>query len=82
MEWLVASPERMTDEMVEIRLRLYAVPGDPRVDEEDVPHRPADGPDEVAFTEDDVRSFKPETLVFWTEHNPGQGPDYGEYWRA
>ena len=22
---------------------------------------------------------EPETLVFWTEHNPGQGPDYGEY---
>lgn len=26
MEWLVASPERMTDEMVEIRLRLYSFP--------------------------------------------------------
>ena len=27
----------------------------------------------------DVQTFKPEALVFWTEHNPGQAPDYGEY---
>lgn len=78
MEWLVARPDRMTDEMVEMRLRLYAEPdiNDAmryiyRIGEEWAPPPARD--------EDDIRDFKPETLVFWTEHNPGQGPDYGEY---
>jgi 2-hydroxy-6-oxonona-2,4-dienedioate hydrolase/2-hydroxy-6-oxo-6-(2'-carboxyphenyl)-hexa-2,4-dienoate hydrolase len=79
MEWLVAEPSRMTDEMVNIRLRLYSFPeiyeSIKRV------YRIGGTWDErIILEEEDVkREFKPESLVFWTEHNPGQGPDFGEY---
>ncbi|MGD9995666.1 MAG: alpha/beta fold hydrolase [Ilumatobacteraceae bacterium] len=78
MEWLVASPERMTDEMVQIRLRLYS---DPAIIESMrnlfmIGKTPTWS---FRWEEEDLQKFQPETLVFWTEHNPGQGPDYGEY---
>ncbi|OBJ42239.1 hypothetical protein A5630_21265 [Mycolicibacterium mucogenicum] len=78
LEWVVAEPMSMTDEMVDIRLAMYR---DPvinasmrkvfRIDKEwswELPH-----------SESDLAEYKPETLVLWTEHNPGDGPDYGEY---
>ena len=78
MEWLVASPDRMTDEMVQIRLRLYS---DPEIIESMhnifmIGKTPTWS---YRWEEEDLQKFQPETLVFWTEHNPGQGPDYGEY---
>lgn len=78
MEWLVASPERMTDEMVEIRLRLYSFP-EIYESMQKVYRIGRPWTRKMRFTEDDVQSFKPEALVFWTEHNPGQAPDFGEY---
>ena len=78
MEWLVASPERMTDEMVEIRLRLYSFP-EIYESMQRVYRIGRPWTRKLRFTEDDVQTFKPESLVFWTEHNPGQAPDYGEY---
>ena len=81
MEWLVYKPDRMTDEMVSIRVRLYNVPEIYesmkrmyRVGRQwgEVPQR--------RFEEEEIQAqWKPEALVFWTEHNPGQGPAYGEY---
>ena len=78
MEWLVASPERMTDEMVQIRLRLYSFP-EIYESMQRVYRIGRPWTRKLRFTEDDVATFKPEALVFWTEHNPGQAPDYGEY---
>jgi 2-hydroxy-6-oxonona-2,4-dienedioate hydrolase/2-hydroxy-6-oxo-6-(2'-carboxyphenyl)-hexa-2,4-dienoate hydrolase len=78
MEWLVAGPERMTDEMVHLRLRLYS---DPEI-HESMLNVFMIGKNPVwtfKWEEEDLEKFEPETLVFWTEHNPGQGPDYGEY---
>ena len=79
MRWLVAKPERMTDEMVSIRLRIYSFPDIYesikkvyRIGSTWTPSRP---PLEVS----ELQSFKPESLVFWSEHNPGQGPDYGRF---
>jgi pimeloyl-ACP methyl ester carboxylesterase len=35
---------------------------------------------EVAYIEEeDVAKFKPDPLVFWSEKNPGDGPDWGRY---
>ncbi|WP_217544827.1 alpha/beta fold hydrolase [Streptomyces sp. GbtcB6] len=78
MEWLVASPERMTDEMVEIRRRLYSDPGVFNSMKR-VFRVGTDWETKPRWTEEQVRNFTPEALVFWTEHNPGEGPDYGEY---
>lgn len=78
LEWLVTKPERMTDEMVAIRLRLY---DDPAI--EDAMKYVYQIGGSWAYPEErqesDFASFRPETLVFWTEHNPGPGLDYGEY---
>ncbi len=78
MEWLVASPERMTDEMVEIRLRLYSFP-DIYASMQNVYMIGRHWSGTIKWTEEDLAEFEPEVLVFWTELNPGQGPDYAEY---
>lgn len=81
MEWLVHKPERMTDEMVELRVRLYS---DPAVNAKmrrwfKIGNPEGDAWDLNPFWEVDVlQSYKPQTLVFWTEHNPGEGPESGE----
>jgi 2-hydroxy-6-oxonona-2,4-dienedioate hydrolase len=78
MEWLVASPERMTDEMVDIRLRLYSFP-DIYESMQRVYWIGRQWQLTPRWEEEELRKFRPEVLVFWTELNPGQGPDYGEY---
>lgn len=78
MQWLVASPERMTDEMVHIRLRLYSFPDIYR-SMQNVYWIGRPWGLEPRWEEADLAKFQPEVLVFWTENNPGQGPDYGEY---
>ena len=40
MNWLVAEPDRMTDEMVNLRLRMYGFPEIYDVDAEHLPHGP------------------------------------------
>lgn len=78
LEWLVAKPEHMTDEMVEIRRRLYA---DPEIEDsmKYIYQVGKEWEEAVAQPESSVQNFTPETLVLWTENNPGIGPDVGEY---
>ena len=78
MQWLVASPERMTEEMIQLRLRLYA---DPEINASmrNVFRVGRQWTWRDLYTEADLADFKPETLVFWTDGNPWEGPDYGEY---
>lgn len=78
MEWLVASPERMTDEMVDIRLRLYSFP-EIYKSMQNVYFIGKQWKWTLKWDEEDVQKFQPAALIFWTENNPGQGPDYGEY---
>jgi 2-hydroxy-6-oxonona-2,4-dienedioate hydrolase/2-hydroxy-6-oxo-6-(2'-carboxyphenyl)-hexa-2,4-dienoate hydrolase len=79
MQWLVADPSRMTDEMVNVRLRLYSFP-EVYNSIKRVYGMSGENWNEVAYIEEeDVATFKPDPLVFWTEKNPGQGPDYGRY---
>lgn len=79
MQWLVAEPSRMTDEMINLRLRLYSFP---EVYEsiKRVYGMAGENWNEVEYIEEeDVAKFKPESLVFWSEKNPGEGPDFGRY---
>jgi 2-hydroxy-6-oxonona-2,4-dienedioate hydrolase/2-hydroxy-6-oxo-6-(2'-carboxyphenyl)-hexa-2,4-dienoate hydrolase len=82
MEWLVAEPSRMTDEMVRIRMRLYSFPE--VYDSIKWIYRmgqqwSAAATQQRTYTEEEIQEFKPQSLVFWTEKNPGQGPAFGEY---
>lgn len=79
MEWLMATPDRVTSELVDLRLRLYSFP-EVRASMERIYFIGRDWtPPVPRWTEEDVQHLEPETLVFWTDHNPAQGPDYGEY---
>ena len=85
LEWLVVDPARMTDDIVEIRNRLYSTPQINakmrrwfKVDSTDV-----DPWDLNPFwEEEDLQNYEPESLVFWTEHNPGEPPALGEYFAS
>ena len=76
MEWLMATPDRVTDELVALRLKAYENP-----DARPAMHRLSigSGPQPKRFEEEDCKGIKAETLVFWSEFNPGAGPDVGEY---
>jgi 2-hydroxy-6-oxonona-2,4-dienedioate hydrolase/2-hydroxy-6-oxo-6-(2'-carboxyphenyl)-hexa-2,4-dienoate hydrolase len=77
MEWLVAEPKRMTDEMVAIRLRLYQ---DPQIFECIKRVYSCDWYGDPQRTEEDCARYPSPSLVFWTEFNPGEGPDKGRYY--
>ena len=82
MEWLVAEPSRMTDEMVRIRMQLYSFPE--VYDSIKWIYRlgqqwSAATAQQRTYTEEEIQEFKPQSLIFWTEKNPGQGPAFGEY---
>jgi pimeloyl-ACP methyl ester carboxylesterase len=78
LEWLMASPDRVTDELVELRYTMYS---DPEINASlrnvfgnafggsPVPRR--------MVPEARLSEISVPCLVFWTEHNPGAGPDVG-----
>jgi pimeloyl-ACP methyl ester carboxylesterase len=83
LEWLVAVPERITDEMAAIRLRLYQ---DPEINKSMRRVYGMEHPSGVSswgrpYTEDELRKFPvgDRTLVLWGEWNPGHGLDFAEY---
>jgi pimeloyl-ACP methyl ester carboxylesterase len=78
MEWLMATPDRATDELVELRLRLYS---DPAVHEsmKNIYFIGKEWSTPLKWEEEDVHKFQHETLVLWTDHNPQQGVDYARY---
>lgn len=77
MEWLFASPESITDELVGLRLELYSFPevreSMRRMTE------PGDDRREPKYTEADLLDLKVRTMVLWTDHNPGDGPEVGKH---
>jgi 2-hydroxy-6-oxonona-2,4-dienedioate hydrolase len=80
MEWLVSDPARMTDEMITMRTKLYQDPG---VNESmrkvlGVERGPEGYGYPQVWDEAALAAYTPETLVFWTEHNPSEPPELGE----
>lgn len=78
LTWLVADEASMTLEMVRLRMALYAIP---EVNESmrKVFRIDKQWSWELPYTEEDCAAYRPETLVLWTDQNPVEGPDYGEY---
>ena len=78
MEYLVASPEHLTDELVEVQYRLYA---DPAIREsmKKVFGITAPRPRLMHFEEEVAATLSPPTLVLWTDRNRGASPELGEY---
>jgi pimeloyl-ACP methyl ester carboxylesterase len=78
LEWLMASPEQVSNELVEIRYRLYS---DPEVQASlrsvFESAFAGVGPPRKQIDEGELASVAAPTLVMWTDHNPGTGPDVG-----
>jgi pimeloyl-ACP methyl ester carboxylesterase len=78
LEWLMAAPDRVTDELVEVRRRIYADP----VTNAALRNVFANsfgfghGPDR-RIPESRLAEVTAPTLVLWSDHNPGAGPDVG-----
>ncbi len=78
MEYLVASPDHLTDELVEVQYNLYA---DPEIRESmaRVYGISAPRPRLMHYEEEVAATLQPPVLVLWTDRNRGAGPEVGEY---
>jgi pimeloyl-ACP methyl ester carboxylesterase len=78
LEWLMASPDRVTDELVDLRYAIYTYP-ETRESLTKVFANSFQGDASVhAIEESELAKITAPTLVLWTDKNPGAGPDAGE----
>ena len=78
MEYLVASPDHLTEELVDVQYRLYAVP-EIRESMARVYGISAPRPRLMRYEEEVAATLRPSVLVLWTDRNRGAGPEVGEY---
>lgn len=80
LEWLMASPDRVTEELAEVRYRIYSDP-ETRRSLTDVFNNSFGEGDSRTYQlpEERLKEIKTPTLVLWTEKNPGSGPDVGRH---
>ncbi len=78
LEWLMATPDRVTEELIDLRHALYNRP-DTNASLTDVfrhsfqrPHSP------WSIHEAELANITAPTLVLWSDKNPGAGPDAGQ----
>ena len=82
MRWLMLRSEDLTDEIVEVRWRIYQQPGRPAVLRRSVEQslgallEPA--LQRRWYTPDLLRQITCPALILWTRHNPGQGVPLAE----
>jgi pimeloyl-ACP methyl ester carboxylesterase len=78
LEWLMASPDRVTDELVEVRYRIWSRPDTRQALTEYYKRLFSEETDRYLFREEDIARITVPTLVLWTDKNPFHGPDAGE----
>ena len=78
MEYLVASPDHLTEELVDVQYRMYAVP---KIRESMARVYGISGrrPRLMHYEEEVAATLQPPVLVLWTDRNRGAGPEVGEY---
>jgi 2-hydroxy-6-oxonona-2,4-dienedioate hydrolase len=80
LEWLMAAPDRVTDELVELRQRFYSEP-ETQVALKAVFNDAFSAGglfERFAIPEARLAEIRTPTLVFWSDKNPGSGPDVGQ----
>ena len=70
LEWLMHRPETVTDELVELRYRIFLREDSRRTMGQMVDEVTSDANLAYALTEDRLRSLETPTLVLWSRHNP------------
>ena len=78
MEYLVASPDHLTEELADVQYRMYAVP-EIRESMARVYGISAPRPRLMRYEEEVAATLRPPVLVLWTDRNRGAGPEVGEY---
>ncbi len=79
LEWLMASPDRVTDELVQTRLKIYTAPEARESLGRVFANSFGQGKSSRRFSEEELAGITAPTLVLWSEKNPGTGPDVGRY---
>ena len=80
LEWLMASPDRVSDELVDVRFNIYSNPETRRSLTDVFSNSFGDGDSDNYFIpEERLKEIKAQTLVLWTDKNPGSGPDVGRH---
>lgn len=79
LEWLMAAPERVTDELVALRTTLYSTPETQASLSNvfDAAFTPDSPGQQDRIPEDELKGIKTPTLVLWADKNPGAGDDVG-----
>jgi len=75
LNWLMTTPDRVTDELVDLRVRIWALPETAASMRRifNGAYKPRQ------YEEEDCAKLTPPVLVFWTEFNPSNPPETGEY---
>jgi 2-hydroxy-6-oxonona-2,4-dienedioate hydrolase len=77
LEWLMLDPQRVTDEMVELRYRVYTQPGFAREMENIMCLHTAPYRLPNLLTPAELASIRAPALVLWTTHDPGSTVEIG-----
>jgi pimeloyl-ACP methyl ester carboxylesterase len=78
LEWLMASPDRVTDELVDLRTAIYSRP-DTNASLTKVFGASFGGRNGLnVIQEDELPGMKVPALALWSDKNPGAGADVGE----
>ena len=80
LEWLMAKPDRVTDELVDVRCTFYSEPDTRKALTEVFAAAFTPGsPGQVdRIPEDRLKEIRVPTLVLWSDKNPGAGADVGQ----
>lgn len=70
LEWLMLEPETVTDELVEVRYRIYSLPDSRQAMPKLVDQAPGAAGRPFMLTEADLAALPHETLIVWSDHNP------------
>jgi 2-hydroxy-6-oxonona-2,4-dienedioate hydrolase len=78
LEWLMAHPESVTDELVEVRLAIYQQPSVQAAIRDVLCLQDEETRRRNLFSDEQLESIKAKTLVVWTSHDPTGGIVVGE----
>lgn len=70
LEWLMADPASVTDELVEARYRIYTLPDSRAAMPKLVAEQPGEENRRYLLTETDLAKIEQEVLVLWSDKNP------------
>jgi 2-hydroxy-6-oxonona-2,4-dienedioate hydrolase len=78
LEWLMHDKSHVTDDLVDMRYRIYTQPGFVQAMENIMALQNMEMRLRNLFTDDMLRSIRAKTLVLWTDHDPTGAVEVGE----